>query len=72
MVKLLKIDEKGKLVLSRKALLQKPEREEKKEVKEETSEEVKDTPVEETTEKEEQTEAPKPKRTYKRKKSTEE
>lgn len=71
-VKLLKIDEKGKLVLSRKALLQKPEREVKKEVKEETSEEVKDTPVEEDTEKEEQTEAPKPKRTYKRKKSIEE
>ena len=64
-VKLLKIDEKGKLVLSRKALLQKPEREEKKEVTEET-------PSEETTEKEEQTETPKPKRTYKRKKSTEE
>ena len=42
-VKLLKIDEKGKLVLSRKVLLQKPEDEKpvKEEVKEEKSEETK-------------------------------
>ena len=42
-VKLLKIDEKGKLVLSRKVLLQKPEEEKpvKEEVKEEKVEETK-------------------------------
>ena len=68
-VKLLKIDEKGKLVLSRKALLQKPE--EEKTVKEEVKEEkVEETKVVETAS-EEVVEEPK-KSTRGRKKKVEE
>lgn len=65
-VKLLKIDEKGKLVLSRKALLQKPE-EERNSKPLETNEKVDSTEAV-TEEKTEEEVAPaKPKRVYKRK-----
>ena len=68
-VKLLKIDEKGKLVLSRKVLLQKPE--EEKPVKEEVKEEkIEETPVVEAAS-EEVVEEPK-KSTRGRKKKVEE
>ena len=70
-VKLLKIDEKGKLVLSRKALLQKPE-EEKNSKPLETNEKVDSTEAV-TEEKTEEEVAPaKPKRVYKRKVTKEE
>lgn len=66
-VKLLKIDEKGKLVLSRKALLTKEEQpKQKDEVS--TSDEAQTTPSEDQTEAEA---TPKPKRTYKRKSKVE-
>lgn len=70
-VKLLKIDEKGKLVLSRKALLQKPE-EERNSKPLETNEKVDSTEAV-TEEKTEEEVAPaKPKRVYKRKVTKEE
>ncbi len=70
-VKLLKIDEKGKLVLSRKALLQKPE-EERNSKPLETNEKVDSTEAV-TEEKTEEEVAPaKPKRVYKRKATKEE
>lgn len=70
-VKLLKIDEKGKLVLSRKALLQKPE-EERNSKSLETNEKVDSTEAV-TEEKTEEEVAPaKPKRVYKRKVTKEE
>lgn len=67
-VKLLKIDEKGKLVLSRKALL--PKLEEPKQKTEEPKESAEE--VLEKTDSEETLEQPKPKRTYKRKTKKEE
>ena len=66
-VKLLKIDEKGKLVLSRKALLQKPDEEKVTKSDDESPAKENDTMPEPAVENEKEEIPAKPKRVYKRK-----
>ena len=66
-VKLLKIDEKGKLVLSRKALLQKPDEEKVTKSDDESPAKENDTMPEPAVENEKEEILAKPKRVYKRK-----